>query len=379
MDDDTSLWIRTRNNESYFCKLPSIKGNNLFQIILFSYKINFSGLESDASLATEENASLMSPYKLLKPLITREVCSYRLEPYWTYELCHGKSLRQFHEESSVNKIKGQEFILGKFDPNNLAETEEVFKEKIRRLKQAGKSVPSVVVDGVNLPYIEFNFTSGSLCDLNSKPRKTRVLYVCHENSKNELHSVKETFTCEYEAIILSPLLCLHHDYIIKTDTEIDINCYPLVKNADTTKTDDADTVDAILDAEKSKKSNLGKPMDIVAFEERMEADLIKPDVPFFDGKTIILNAGENGSPGSPKVKIELRFHDEDGNELSSEQFSNLDERKSPVGVSGKVLELVQEDKKKPSVKKDASFDVMRDFLSGNLCLQGVSCHSDLRH
>lgn len=74
----------------------------------------------------------------------------------------------------MNKIKGQEFILGKFDPNDLPETEEVSKEKLRRLKQAGKSAPMVVVDGVNLPYIEFNFTGGSLCDLNSKARKTRV-------------------------------------------------------------------------------------------------------------------------------------------------------------------------------------------------------------
>lgn len=204
------------------------------------------------------------------------------------------------------------------------------------------------------------------------------MYVCHENSKHELHSVKETFTCEYEAVILSPLLCLHNDYIIKTDTEIDINCYPLVdpsisaKNDIKGENDPEDNIDAIPDAEKAeKKRNVNKPKDIIAFEERMEADSIKPEVPFFDGKTIILNAGENGSPGSPKVKIELRFHDEDGNELSSEAFSNLDERKSPVGVSGKILEL-NEEKKKPSVKKDASFDVMRDFLSGNLCLQGVS-------
>lgn len=94
-------------------------------------------------------------------------------------------------------------------------------------------------------------------------------------------------------------------------------------------------------------------------------------VPFFDGKTIILNAADGGAPGSPKVKIELRFHDEDGNELSSDSFASLDERSS-VGVSGKI---VNEEKKKLSVKKDASLDIIQDFLSGDLCLHGVSFFS----
>lgn len=92
-------------------------------------------------------------------------------------------------------------------------------------------------------------------------------------------------------------------------------------------------------------------------------------VPFFDGKTIILNAADGGAPGSPKVKIELRFHDEDGNELSSDSFASLDERSSPVGVSGRIIS----EEKKLSVKKDLSFDIIKDFLSGDLCLHGVSC------
>lgn len=37
----------------------------------------------------------MEPRVLLKQLQT---CVYRLEPYWSYEYCHGKHLRQYHEE-----------------------------------------------------------------------------------------------------------------------------------------------------------------------------------------------------------------------------------------------------------------------------------------
>lgn len=111
------------------------------------------------------------------------------------------------------------------------------------------------------------------------------MYVCHEESRHELHSVKEIFTCEYEAIILSPLLCLHQDYVIKTDTEIDINCYPLISEKPDSLISDTEKARTELEANeekandgKEKKSNRGKPADVVAFEERMEAESFKPEV-----------------------------------------------------------------------------------------------------
>lgn len=109
------------------------------------------------------------------------------------------------------------------------------------------------------------------------------MYVCHEESRHELHSVKEIFTCEYEAIILSPLLCLHQDYVIKTDTEIDINCYPLISEKSDPLISDAEKAPKDLEANdgKGKKSNRGKPADVVAFEERMEAESVKSEVSSF--------------------------------------------------------------------------------------------------
>jgi hypothetical protein len=49
--------------------------------------------------------SELSAYQLLKPLFAREVCSYRLEQYWTYEICHGRYIRQFHEDANQQKAK----------------------------------------------------------------------------------------------------------------------------------------------------------------------------------------------------------------------------------------------------------------------------------
>lgn len=43
----------------------------------------------------------------------------QLESYWTYELCHGKYMRQFHEDREGKKHKLQEFYLGKWDSKQL--------------------------------------------------------------------------------------------------------------------------------------------------------------------------------------------------------------------------------------------------------------------
>ena len=52
-------------------------------------------------------------------------------------------------------------------------------------------------------------TDGTLCDLNQQPRRTRVLYVCYPAGKNEIYSLKEVSTCEYEVVVLTNVLCSH--------------------------------------------------------------------------------------------------------------------------------------------------------------------------
>lgn len=72
-----------------------------------------------------------------------------------------------------------------------------------------------------------NSTSGTICDLSGKPRVTRILYVCYAHGKHEVYSFKETSTCEYEIIILSPLLCEHPQFKPKDVSELAINCIPV--------------------------------------------------------------------------------------------------------------------------------------------------------
>lgn len=72
--------------------------------------------------------------------------------------------------------------------------------------------PLKKLDGIALPYVQFNFTDGTMCDINGKPRKTVVLYVCFSGTKNDIFVIKETSSCEYEAIVISAELCKHPKY-----------------------------------------------------------------------------------------------------------------------------------------------------------------------
>lgn len=55
--------------------------------------------------------------------------------------------------------------------------------------------------------------NGTPCTLRqNQARATTVLYVCHPEAKHEILSVAEVTTCEYEVVVLTPLLCSHPKY-----------------------------------------------------------------------------------------------------------------------------------------------------------------------
>lgn len=164
------------------------------------------------------------PLELIQPLFTLSGCSIRMDSYWTYEICHGYYIKQFHEEreGKVNKI--QEYWLGRWDQRK---SDELQKEIIARGPNA--KLKETKIDGAYLPYLEIEMTDGTECDLSKKPRVTKVLYVCYPQDKSQIiiYSFKETSTCNYEIVILTNNLCSHPQYRPKVVKENVINCLPL--------------------------------------------------------------------------------------------------------------------------------------------------------
>jgi XTP3-transactivated gene B protein-like protein len=208
----------------------------------------------------------------------------------------------------------QEYFLGKY---NMPISDDYLK-KMQNWSQE-KSKTTVQIDGVQMPYIEINMTDGTLCDLNNQPRFTRVLYVCNEQSKHELYSIKETYTCEYEAIVLTPFLCLHSDFKVDSASDLDINCFAM------------------------DNSPL-KPEGYLEFEVDNRS---KSSENLFDVKTIIIDA----SGLTDQTRIDLKnLH------LSSPKDVEHEKRKyfapnQGVSVDSKLL---------------------KNFLTGEHCLYGVS-------
>lgn len=185
------------------------------------YKCLIPTLDNESS-ETDTPYSGPIPFDLVLTLFSHNVCSYKIESYWTYELCHGQYLKQYHEEHDGKKVKLQEYFLGKWSKFHT----EALRTKLEEADKTNEPLQYKRIEGLNLPYVEIEMQDGTLCDINNEPRVARVLYFCDAHGKNEIYSLKETSTCNYEIIVLTPVLCSHPSYRPHETTEYNINCLP---------------------------------------------------------------------------------------------------------------------------------------------------------
>lgn len=170
------------------------------------------------------NFKFTAPLDLIATLFTSAACTYRIESYWTYEVCHGNYLKQYHEEREGKTSKVQEYYLGKWDKSKT----EKLRERLAQAEKHNEKLKYKKIEGLMLPYVELEMSDGTLCDLNdNKPRTTKVLYVCFALGKNEVYSLKEVSTCNYEVVILSPGLCAHPNFKPQQVSENLIQCESL--------------------------------------------------------------------------------------------------------------------------------------------------------
>lgn len=167
-----------------------------------------------------------APFELVAGLFSSSICSFRVESYWTYEVCHGEYIKQYHEEREGKASKMQEYILGRW---NKKET-ELLRTKLSSEPALSEKPKLKKVEGLSLPYLAVDMTNGTPCSLiDNKPRVTRVLYVCFQHAKIDVYSVKEVSTCQYEVVILTQVLCTHPNFQPNAIAENRIKCSPTSK------------------------------------------------------------------------------------------------------------------------------------------------------
>uniref|UniRef100_A0A6B2E7J5 Endoplasmic reticulum lectin 1 n=1 Tax=Phlebotomus kandelakii TaxID=1109342 RepID=A0A6B2E7J5_9DIPT len=202
VDGGEPMLVTSSNKEKYQCMIPPVQ-----------------------TVEDTSNTPYLGPgpLELLTPLFASSQCSIRIESYWTYEVCHGMYVKQFHEERDGKSVKTQEYFLGRWDWKN-----DALKEKLTQTEQENdEHLPYKKIDSLNLPYFELEMADGTICDINNEPRVTKVLYVCYAHGKNAIYSLKETSTCNYEIIILTPNLCSHPKFRPQETGDNNINCYPV--------------------------------------------------------------------------------------------------------------------------------------------------------
>lgn len=115
--------------------------------------------------------------------------------------------------------------MGKWDKSK---TEKLRDRLAQEAEKHNEKLKYKKIEGLMLPYLELEMSDGTLCDLiDNKPRTTKVLYVCFALGKNEVYSLKEVSTCNYEVVILSPGLCAHPNFKPQQVSENLIQCAPL--------------------------------------------------------------------------------------------------------------------------------------------------------
>jgi len=155
---------------------------------------------------------------VLSPL--SEMCLYRLAGWWTYEVCHGKSVRQYHQQDTTLVV---EHLLGLMNnpkeiettgvvhiPKKNAQDDPSHTKKVEEKKTGtGTNTNTKEQTGTgDTPYFSVMYKDGTVCDLTGLPRTSEVRYFCGDTKGNSLiadHS--EPSSCNYLFIVNTPLLC----------------------------------------------------------------------------------------------------------------------------------------------------------------------------
>ncbi|XP_064471706.1 protein OS-9-like isoform X1 [Ornithodoros turicata] len=144
---------------------------------------------SESADASTDETDVPNVIKLLEPL-RNGPCLTKTKNWWTYELCYGQSIKQFHIENG--KPEGAIIYLGlyesDFDWNNLTNLEQLNKSGQQK-------------------YHSQIYNRGSNCDITGVHRRSEVRYYCEEDSADYIYAVEEPETCSYIFTIHTSRVC----------------------------------------------------------------------------------------------------------------------------------------------------------------------------
>ncbi|VDM31814.1 unnamed protein product [Hydatigera taeniaeformis] len=159
----------------------------------YTYSMIWDASSNSQVSSRKVQEGVLHPSVLLADFFKAYPCIFKVEGFWTYELCHDKHIRQFRAEGAGPKLTRivKEFYLGRI---------------------SGSKEKSIQINGRDFFYYSVEYDDGTECDLTGAPRRASVLYVCLEESDGELFQVSELETCVYQLIVFTRHLCASPRY-----------------------------------------------------------------------------------------------------------------------------------------------------------------------
>ncbi|KNC54880.1 XTP3-transactivated B protein [Thecamonas trahens ATCC 50062] len=163
-----------------------------------------------------DDSGKASEAELLAPLLGE--CLYRVDGWWTYEVCYGSHVRQYHRDPKTEAVTA-EFFLGRAPRSDRADA-------AAKSPAAGK-VEADPASAAMPParYVE-KYDAGTPCDLTGEPRVTSLSFECSLTGLNAISTISEPATCTYAVTLSTPLLCDLDEYAARDEPELDILCVP---------------------------------------------------------------------------------------------------------------------------------------------------------
>ncbi|KAF1769655.1 hypothetical protein GCK72_001472 [Caenorhabditis remanei] len=240
---DDYVKIMSRNNERFVCKLPHIGPDE-------KKAIDYSGPTAG---------------KLLETMLYKDsMCSFLIDVYWTYQVCHGRYVRQYHEDKNIaGHVALTEYFLGNFDSALTASTNEHVKPQTRR------------IENEDYPYYSVTYNHGTTCDVTGKPRTTDVVYICVAKVQHKILSVTEISSCHYEIVIMTDLLCRHPEYQLSEKKDHKILCWNEdAKNENEAKPKTLQRLDDFHDSTFKREYTINNEQEHSKLEEREDEGVI---------------------------------------------------------------------------------------------------------
>jgi len=306
IEDANTVMMTDKNGQRFACQLPVLHEERGGE------DESFEPISPDGATTTADKNRPKSPGELLDSL--GNACFYRVEGWWTYELCYNQHVRQFHQERDTLM---SEFFLGRFDK----------EATLKHHQTLGKDFEEEAVGDAGVPkrFHSQIYTNGTHCDLTQEKRSTEVQFSCStESSNNIVVSIKEPTTCHYTMVFYTPILCGHQHFKQEEEPVHHIKCQA-ISDPDVEGTADSEQSTSSSSDAESVYSEAGaqEASSDLSTSAAVEDKSAQQDYPVHGDNEMDVDIPEAGELDSEQVQLGREGSDSGVEDISQKQEQEL--------------------------------------------------------